>query len=106
MTQFLRQAVRRIRTAFPETRRIILFGSHAYGRPTRDSDIDLFIEMPSRLPSHERYRAIDRLLDSRPTGIDLIVKTPQETRRILRDFNPCFQDIVGKGRVLYAKKTG
>jgi hypothetical protein len=31
------------------------------------------------------------------------VKTPKELRQILHDFNPCFEDIVGKSRVLYAK---
>lgn len=28
--------------------KIILFGSHAYGRPTRDSDVDLLVIMPYR----------------------------------------------------------
>ncbi len=100
---FLRGAVKNIRQAFPHTRRIILFGSHAYGRPTRDSDLDLFIEVVTQQNSHARHEAIDRLLDPRPCGIDLIVKTPREVRQALRDFNPCFEDILKKGRVLYAK---
>ena len=101
---FLQGAVKNIRKAFPQTRRIILFGSHAYGHPSKDSDLDLFIELPTRDRPPLRHQAIDCLLDPRPCGIDLIVKTPQEVRQALRDFNPCFEDILHKGRVLYAKK--
>ena len=100
---YLNTIVGRIRKAFPKTRRIILFGSHAYGKPTQDSDLDLFIEVSTRQRSHSRHRTIDQLLDPRPCGIDLIVKTPQEVRRTLQDFNPCFEDILRKGRVLYEK---
>jgi predicted nucleotidyltransferase len=28
--------------------RVILFGSHAYGNPTADSDVDLMVVMPHR----------------------------------------------------------
>ena len=80
-----------------------MFGSYAYGKPTKDSDLDLFVEVPTRLRPPARYRAIYSLLDPRPCGIDLIVKTPVEVNRIVRDFNPCFEDILGKGRVLYAQ---
>ena len=99
---YLRIVVRRIRRAFPETRKIVLFGSYGYGHPSKDSDLDLFVEVPTQKRRQARNR-IDSLLDPRPCGIDLIVKTPQEVRQILRDFNPCFEDIVRKGRVLYAK---
>lgn len=100
---YLQEAVTRIRRAFPRTRRIILFGSRAYGRPHRDSDVDLFVELPTRQRPAARRRALDVLLETRPCGIDLIVKTPQEVRQALRDFNPSLEDILHKGRVLYAK---
>ena len=99
---YLQEVVRRIRTTFPETRRIVLFGSYAYGRPNKDSDLDLFVELPTQQRRQARHR-IDALLDPRPCGIDLIVKTPREVRQVLHDFNPCFEDILHKGRVLYAK---
>lgn len=103
ITSYLRDVVRRIRMAFPETRRIILFGSYAYGRPQADSDLDLLVEIPRRSRRRSAYRAIDELLDPRPCGVDLIVKTPREIRQILEDFNPCFSEILRKGHVLYAK---
>lgn len=103
LDDYLDGVVHRIRKVFPKTRRIILFGSHAYGAPTRDSDLDLFVEVPTRQRPHTRHRLIDQLLDPRPCGIDLVVKTPQELRRTLQDFNPCVEEILRKGRVLYEK---
>ncbi|MBI2093194.1 MAG: nucleotidyltransferase domain-containing protein [Candidatus Omnitrophica bacterium] len=105
LNRYLRESVKRIRHAFPRTRRIILFGSHAYGKPSEDSDIDIFIEVPTRQRLSTRYQVMDRLFDPRPCGIDLIIKTPQEVHQILRDFNPCFEDILQKGRILYARRT-
>ena len=103
LNRYLRMVVARIRRAYPATNRIILFGSHAYGVPHADSDLDLFVELPTRQPSHRRHQAIDRLLDPRPCGIDLIVKTPQEIHHMRRDFNPCVEEILRRGRVLYDK---
>jgi predicted nucleotidyltransferase len=38
----LQEIVRKI-SAIPEVEKIILFGSYAYSKPTKDSDIDLLI---------------------------------------------------------------
>jgi predicted nucleotidyltransferase len=39
--------VRQIAAQF-DPERIILFGSHAYGTPNADSDVDLLVVMPTR----------------------------------------------------------
>src|SRR5947209_20596500 len=55
--------------------KIILFGSYAYGRPHRDSDVDLLVVMPARNEIDQACR-IDVALDySFP--LDLIVRTPK-----------------------------
>ena len=36
--------------------RIILFGSHAYGAPHRDSDVDILVIMPTRNKHSQAYR--------------------------------------------------
>jgi predicted nucleotidyltransferase len=41
--RFARQVAERFR---PD--RMILFGSHAYGRPHADSDVDILVVMPAR----------------------------------------------------------
>src|SRR5271170_7428245 len=57
-------------------RKIILFGSYAYGKPTEDSDVDLLVVM-----NRTRYRGEKmslRIRHSVPAGfpLDLIVRTP------------------------------
>jgi predicted nucleotidyltransferase len=42
--------------------KIILFGSHAYGKPTADSDVDLLLVMPCK------RRPLDQALEIRLTS--------------------------------------
>jgi len=46
----LREVIQRIVEAF-DPQRIILFGSHAYGEPTPDSDVDLLVAGKRRAAS-------------------------------------------------------
>ena len=56
-------------------KRIILFGSYAYGTPTEDSDVDLLVVMP--LPSKGRGRASDiRMHLEVVFPLDLVVCDP------------------------------
>ena len=55
--------------------KIILFGSHAYGRPTEDSDVDLMVVMPKRRRSRRtateiRVRLGLRGIPTGPAGVD------------------------------------
>jgi predicted nucleotidyltransferase len=99
---FLRNSIPRIVSAFPRVQRIILFGSYASGHPTRHSDVDLLIVMPTTQRWHDRIRHIHALFPERPVPLDVIVRTPQEVRqRLTSYFCPFTRDIVQKGRVLY-----
>ena len=42
--------------------KVILFGSHANGRATADSDVDLFVVWETPLPPRERARRLRALL--------------------------------------------
>ena len=57
--------------------KVILFGSYAYGRPTRDSDVDLLVIMPHAGPSAQTATRI-RLACPRSFPMDLIVRKPSE----------------------------
>jgi len=57
-----------------------LFGSWARGDADELSDIDLLIVAPSRRPFVDRFRDYSFLRES-PTGIDLLVYTPDEFAR-------------------------
>jgi predicted nucleotidyltransferase len=52
-------------------RKIILFGSYAYGRPTEDSDVDLLVRTPANIAKRLRWR------------------------------DPFICELMGKGKVLY-----
>jgi predicted nucleotidyltransferase len=81
--------------------KIILFGSYAYGKPSRDSDLDLLIIKDSEVPAYVQNRKIRKLVTDFKTPVDIIVKTPYEFE--------LYKDIVGTivypaykfGKVLY-----
>jgi len=82
--------------------KIILFGSHAWGKPHRDSDVDLLVIKETR-NSLRLSRDIDGALFPRLFPLDLLVFTPRQVREreSMGDF--FIQDILSKGKVLYAK---
>lgn len=81
-------------------RKIILFGSHAYGTPGPDSDVDLLIVMPvSDAPFRQAVEILSRTNPGFP--IDLIVRDPSEMEWRYRYFDPLIRHAVDRGRVLY-----
>lgn len=83
------------------SKKVILFGSYAYGRPNADSDVDLFVIMPSKRSPFERAAEVSRLLDPRPFPVDILVRTPKEVRRRLSLGDPFIEEIISRGKVLY-----
>jgi len=55
-----------------------LFGSWGRGDADECSDIDLILVVPSKRPFVERFRDYPELWRSAPTGIDLLIYTPEE----------------------------
>lgn len=85
-------------------KKIILFGSRAWGGITPDSDVDLLIITESSKPRRERQMEIDSLLYPRSTPLDILVYTPAELSRQINEYRNLFlEDIVRNGVVLYAK---
>ena len=82
--------------------KIILFGSHAWGKPYPDSDVDLFVVKKTR-NSWELAREIDGSIFPRPFPLDLLLYTPQQIKKRVRMGDFFIQDIVSKGKVLYEK---
>lgn len=75
-----------IKTKF-NPQKIILFGSYAYGKPDRKSDIDFLVIMDTVLSVKEQAFLIRRELRT-TIPVDVIVRTPQQIKeRIeLNDF--------------------
>ena len=80
-------------------KKIILFGSHAYGTPHADSDVDPLVIMPARNMIDQSVRI------RRATGhrfpLDLIVRTPEYVRRRIEDGDWFLREIVSEGKVLH-----
>lgn len=80
--------------------KVILFGSHAYGVPTEDSDVDLLIVMPTEEnPLHTAAR-ISASIDH-PFPLDILVIRPQDLVVSLQDKNTFETEVVKKGITLY-----
>jgi len=60
---------------------IYLFGSHADGTATTESDLDIVVVMESELPPHKRNIMLKRLFPQRSFALDAFVYTPQEFQR-------------------------
>lgn len=96
----IRQYARALAEQF-DPEKIILFGSHAYGKPHADSDVDILVVMAGRDPLQLATR-IDRALEA-PFPLDLHVRTPESMAWRLREGDAFLQEIVAKGKVLHEK---
>ncbi len=99
---WLREAVRKLSKVLRPVK-ILLYGSFAYGQPSRDSDIDLLIIMESKDRPAERIRQVSALLQPRTFPIDVLVLTPGELQDRLNGFDPFLEEVLVKGRVLYER---
>ena len=82
--------------------RVILFGSYAEGRATEDSDVDLFVEMDHTQPALRQALAIRKAIQ-RTFPLDLVVKSPSETKQRLRQNDFFLKTIMEEGQVLYER---
>lgn len=99
--QFLPEIVDRLTREFaPET--IFLFGSHAWGLPESDSDLDLLVVVTdSHLPPARRAADAYRCLRDIPCPLDILVKTRQEFERFAGVPASLENRILQEGRRLY-----
>jgi len=82
-------------------RKIILFGSYAYGRPTEDSDVDLLVVMNRTRYRGERMSLRIRHAVQRDFPMDLLVRTPAHISKYLHWRDPFVCEIMEKGKVMY-----
>ena len=81
-------------------RKIILFGSYAYGQPNEDSDVDVMVVMPKK-----RYRRDlgFRVRMKVPAGfpVDILVEPDDKLASRIADRECFILDITEKGKVMY-----
>lgn len=100
-TREIEEITRRLVAEFaPET--IILFGSHAWGHPDDDSDLDLLVVVPeSDQPPPRRAARAYRCLREIPVPLDILVKTREEVERSRHLPASLVHEVLKRGRVLY-----
>jgi uncharacterized protein len=83
--------------------RIVVFGSHARGDQTEDSDLDLFVEMETERCAPERAIEVSSSFGLRRWPLDVVVYTPAEVRRLRNVHGTLLSIIEAEGEVLYER---
>jgi len=85
----------KIKTRF-KPQKIILFGSYAYGKPQKDSDVDLLVIMRTKLKPVEQAVIIRKEIPS-PFPLDLIVRRPEEVKKRVKKGDLFLKTLLEKG---------
>lgn len=102
----LNETVQRIVATFDPIA-IYLYGSHAYGQPHQDSDIDLLVVVnDSSLPPHQRAVTAYRALRGLFVPVEIKVATRAEFERRARWQSSIEKTVQEKGKVLYGARIG
>lgn len=99
----LRDLVRRLVAEYAP-QKVILFGSHAYGQPEPDSDLDLLIIKDTADRFLDRLWRVRRIMaeDHQHVALEVLVLTPRELGERLAAGDQFLAEILEKGEVLYA----
>ena len=81
--------------------KVILFGSRAWGEPTKESDLDILVVMDVDVSPIRKASEISRIARPRFLPMDIIVRTSDEIERRIRIGDPFIRRIMDKGKVLY-----
>lgn len=99
----LNEMTRRLVAAF-DPEQVILFGSHAWGTPSEDSDVDLFVvlsDSPER-PLARMRRAL-ACLEGMNVSKDVLVRTRSEVEKYRKVHASLESQVLENGRVLYER---
>ena len=84
---------------------IYLFGSHAYGQPNADSDIDLYVVLHECEGNMREFRMKIKMVlaKSELWDIDILINTESDFKQRVIDYT--LEEIVAtKGKLLYESK--
>ena len=102
----LREAIQRLVAAL-QPERIYLYGSHAYGQPHGDSDVDLLIVVnQSSLPPHKKTIQAYHALRGLFLPVEIKVVTQDEFQRRAQWLSSIERVVATKGQVLYESPAG
>ncbi len=81
--------------------KVILFGSRAWGVPTKESDLDLLVVMDIDGSPIRKAAEISRIARPRFLPMDIIVRTSDEIEHRIGIGDPFIKRIMNHGKVLY-----
>jgi len=97
----LEEAVERLKAEF-QPEEIYLFGSHAWGTPDENSDVDLMVIVPdSEERSIKRMQRAHQCLSGIGFAKDVLVPTRAQVDRYKHLRASLFHKVLAKGRKLY-----
>ncbi|MGC1378168.1 MAG: nucleotidyltransferase domain-containing protein [Anaerolineales bacterium] len=82
---------------------IILFGSHAYGKPQPWSDVDLLVVMETPKGELETALEISDALPRLAFKVDIVARSSKTIKRRIEIGDRFIAEITQKGKVLYAR---
>jgi uncharacterized protein len=81
--------------------RIILFGSHANGRPNEDSDVDVLVVMRNARRLGRHPAAAIRMKVRSDFPVDMLVRDEREVARRVKQRDLFMLEVTERGRVMY-----
>lgn len=82
-------------------KKIILFGSCAWGKPHKNSDADIFIIKDGKKSQIEMTRDVDRIISDRDIPVDILVYKPAQVEERKKLGDPFILKIINLGKVLF-----
>jgi len=82
--------------------KVILFGSYASGKINNFSDLDLLIIKDTKSKFFDRLREVTKICNYN-IGVDFLVYTPEEFEDQLNKNLFFKEEVISKGKVIYAK---
>jgi predicted nucleotidyltransferase len=84
--------------------RVILFGSHATGRASPESDVDFLVIAESDLPRHKRSRELYKQIRPHRFPMDILVVTPSEAERANESNVTFIHRALQEGKAVYVRE--
>ena len=102
-SELLAEMTRRLVAEF-QPEQVILFGSHAWGTPNEDSDVDLLVivSQSDEKPIQRAVRA-QNCMDKLLVPADILVKTRAEIERYRHVRASLERKMLERGRILYGR---
>lgn len=90
-----------VKAVSPEA--IILFGSYAKGKYTKESDLDIVVVWDSDFNPHKRNLFLSRLFPGRNFSLDIFAFTKDEAERLKNVKGTILYEAFHHGKVIYGE---